>query len=312
MITEEQLKIHNRCITGSKIAAILNISPYQSKYELFAQMKGLLPPVMATQQMIAGNYMETAIANFAHVEWGWMLKNGPNEGRLHPDYDFLYSLVDRIKFMPDKTMTDVVEIKNVGWYKKSDWVDDIPDYVKTQLYFYMLIYGLPGKCIACFGGNEIVPFTLERNETIEKFILDEALQFWDDLRNDNWPDPGGTPGATLALKSLFPHSILPTIQGDEQLLQTLRERERWDKKEKIATEKKIAAENRIKAYMQGYEKMALPDGSYVTWKQTKDQNFFDLDRLKNEEPVIYKKFTSQKPGARRFYTKYKGDINDGE
>ena len=59
-------------MSASKIAAVVGLSPYQSRYSLWMQMAGLAPQPVQTKAMSRGHYLEPAIAAWfadQHPDW---------------------------------------------------------------------------------------------------------------------------------------------------------------------------------------------------------------------------------------------------
>lgn len=322
MLTVEQLENHNKFITGSKVAGILGLpGAYQSRYELFAQMKGYIPGNgEVTERMEAGDCMELGIAEWCKRKYGWKLLKGPKEGVFHPDYPFLYGLVDRIQI--DKSCSyfttyydlasnkglAVIEFKNVDKFMQKFWEDGPPEYLKSQLFFYMNVLNLPGRMVACFGGNHLEKYDLPRDLVVESFIIRKCRQFWDDLQNDRWPDPDNSESCTETLKVLYNNPSEKMEVGNQALLEVAEKRERFRLEEKKAKGEKELFENQLKETIGNNAGIVFDNGGKVTWNKTKPKTpVFNEKQFEIEYPDLYKRFLHLPPGHRMLRVTLKGE-----
>lgn len=308
MITALQLEKHRQFITGSKVASILCLSgAYQSKFQLFAQMKGLVEAEKEeTERMKAGQYMESAIAEWCKHEWGWDLIPGPHDGMNHPDYPFIYGLVDRLQ-KTDGSISHVIEIKNQDRMREKEWQDGPPDYFKSQLFLYMSIFNLPGKFAVCFGGNHFEYFDLPRNPSIESFILKKCCNFWEDLQNDKWPEPDNSESCAETLKRLYDNPNDEMLVGDQELYEIADRYNIFSLNEKQAKENKEKAGNDLRARIGNKQGFLFRDGSKVTWKMTNPKKEkFNEEKFAAEYPELYKKYLFIPNGYRRLNVSLKG------
>lgn len=304
LLTIEQLEKHNKYITGSKVASILGISPYKSKWQLFAEMHGdIAVENVSTTRMKMGSYAEVSMTQYCEKELGWNLIEGPENGKFHPKYPFLWGLVDRLQRNANKELSCVVEFKNVDKFQRSMWIDENglitpPDYYQAQLYFYMQLWDLPGRFFTVFGGNEPVVVDLPRNLEIEEFIIEECCKFWDDLQNDRYPEPDGSESCTQTLAKMFAGNDDKMIFGTQESLIAAQEYEQARQAEKEAEERKNLAGNKLRAAIGNHTGLVLPDGGKVTWKMSKDRLRFDEKRFTTENPELAKKYYDIVPGYR--------------
>lgn len=302
MLTVDQLKKHNKYITGSKVASILGLNPWESKYELFARMKGLLPPKETTQKMKAGLYAEEMIEKWCIKEWGWSVVQLTKDTawKQHSKYNFLGGYIDRLKFTEEGKKSHVLEFKNISEQFKRIWGEGIPVYYQAQMYFYSILWNLPSIAVACFGGNDFQFFELQRNSKIEEFIIEESLKFWDDLQSDKWPNIDLTKSTSDTLKQLFPKSNTQIIAGGQEQYDFAIKYNQWKEKKKEAEKEMLGCANYLQNELKDNEGFLFSDGSKCTWKKSKDSERFDLDKFKIEQPEIYKKYIKTTEGPRVF------------
>lgn len=309
-LTPFQLQQHQKFITGSKVQSILGLpDAYMSKFVLFACMTGQVPwPQVEGERIEAGNYMEDAIAKWCADKYGWNLVDGPQDGKFHPQHDFLYGIVDRL-LIQDGQPTAVVEIKNVDGLRRSEWEEGPPDKFRAQVYFYSQIYNLPGYIVTCFGGNHLECYEVPRNPAVENFILSECSQFWKDLQENNWPQPDGSEGCSDALAKIFDRHNDGMVQGSDDVRIFAAEYSRLSGEIKALEEQKGACGNKLKEVIANRAGVAFADGSKATWKMTKPKKEkFDEDRFAEAHPDLHKSFLYLPEGCRRLDVRMKGEV----
>lgn len=311
MLTVKQLQRHNDSITASKIAAILNISPWGSAYSIYREMKGEVQRVEQTSmRTLMGNYMEEAIHSYCTKELLWTLAKVREEGICHKDYPYIWCLPDRFKLehnsggaIPEM----VVEFKNVDSMFYRDWKDNgVPDHYKAQVHFQSLVSGLPGVLVACFGGNTIETYDFPRNEEIEGFLLQTAIDFWQRLLIGDPPPIDGSSHTAEALSRMFPSSRAGLVEGTDDTLNLLKSLVDIGKQIAPLELKQEEIKNTLKAQIGSFEGLMWKNGSKVTWKLSKDSKVLDNDAVLEKHPDVYKECLKDKPGSRRFLYSLKG------
>lgn len=310
MLTETQLAQHHKYITGSKVASILGISPWKSKWQTFCELHGDIEVEdISTTRMRMGHYAELSMAQYCKDELGWELIEGPTEGKFHPDHPFLFGLVDRLQVQEDGWPAYVIEFKNIDKLQKSIWQDNdvivAPDYYLTQMYFYMALWDLHGRFFIVFGGNDPVSIDVPRNPEIEQFIIAECCRFWDDIQNDRYPDPDSSDSCTQTLQKMFTSDSGEMVGGTDEQLEWAIKYDRARAAEKEAKAEKDLAGNYLREAIRGSHGagMTFMDGSKVTWKQTKGRLYFDEKRFAIENPKLAESYYSIRPGSRTLLVK---------
>lgn len=297
MLSEQQLIKHNANITGSKVASILGLNPKRSKWQLFCEMHGDIEiEKIEGINLRMGNYAEKAFDEFVINEYGWEVQEIP-EGREHPQYPFLFGLIDRMGNDKDGNIF-IVEYKNFDKDYKMRWEKVgnslvIPNHIQCQIYFYMILWDLPAKLLAVFGGNDPQLFDIPRNQEIEDFILGECLKFWDDLQNDRYPDVDGTAGCTETLKRMYPTATENMIDGDLDLLGVAIQRQLISKEIAELEARKAELDNKFRLLIAENQGINFGMNGYVSNKMTSPKTMkFDDKRFCIEEPELCKKYLS--------------------
>jgi putative phage-type endonuclease len=273
MLTKKQKNLHDKYITGSKMAAILGLSPWESKLSLYLKMKGIISnDQIGSERMKIGSFFEHAIAKYAEHTFGWKLKKGPVHGKRHKEHKFLWGLIDRFKINSYNKKEAIIEIKNLSANKEYEWdTSGPPEYYKAQLYFYMSLWGLPGVFLCCFGGNKIKYYPLYQNETVQNFIIEKAIEFWDDLQNNIIPDPDGSEASRNAVNRMFKTIEDTEIKGDESDLNCILKACKLKKIEKSTKESRVRAENELKLKIGEHKGIYIANGIYAKWSKNKQR-----------------------------------------
>lgn len=181
------LKISERInwIGSSETPALLGVSPYISKFELWHQKKGNLKPEFLDddERIQAGRFLEPAIAEWANHKWDdWSLLNVPGYLK-HFTTPGLGASLD----FSTKDTGLPVEIKNVdGWIFKQQWnaegdvIVDAPLHhiIQVQTQLACVPDSEYGWLLVCVGGNKLYRMKVERHQGIIARIEAEVTEFW--------------------------------------------------------------------------------------------------------------------------------------
>lgn len=176
------------CITATEIAAVLGLSPWQSRFSLWHKKAGLPTPPFTPS---------------AAVEWG--IRHEPTVAakyaEMHPELTLTetgtWRHVDREwqRATPDRLADDrLVEIKTAttdhGWGEPG--TDEVPIYYRCQVIQQMDVLGYRRTDVALLvSGHDYREYTVTYDETDAKVMRDAAERFLDDVRQGNRPPIDG-------------------------------------------------------------------------------------------------------------------------
>jgi putative phage-type endonuclease len=129
-------------MSASKIATVLGLSPYDSRFSLWHRMAGLVPPEAESDEMRRGHYLEPAIAAwFADQHPGWSITTTGTW--VHVDDDRWAATPDRL-VTTDEGEVRLLECKTEGSDEKwgEEGSDEIPVYHRAQVQWQMHVTGL--------------------------------------------------------------------------------------------------------------------------------------------------------------------------
>lgn len=268
MTREQWLEIRKSGITGSRIAGIMNISPWETPRSVYLDLIGKKPEKEQTEPMYWGNVLEDVVAKEFQQRVGLKVRK-VNYILQHPTFDFLLGNVDRE--IVDGKIKGILECKNVGAYSLDEWKIGPPLHYVTQLQFYLLLTGYQfGYLAALVGGQKFISHRVERDDEFIQQMIEAATEFWFG-HVEPQIEPDITERDTELLNQVYnssdPEKILNLSSSDESLVQDVREaKEQMD----AADESYKLAVNRLKDKMRDAEMVLLEGEKIATWKPNKN------------------------------------------
>jgi predicted phage-related endonuclease len=281
---ETWLKLRLGNVSASEVAIVCGEGHFGSLAELYAEKKGLRPPLVDTGVLRRGRWGEAAVFEALAEE--------------NPSWEVLRSkiyLVDRERRLgatpdgfalrPDRDGRGIVQAKVIsrGVFKRrwladedasiADGDADLPIYYRLQVLTEMLLSECAWGVLAVLVAGEfdmvLRIFDIERDAELEATILANVEAFWRD-----YFDPGIMPAFEplrdeRLIKALFPKdngSIIDLASNNrvgeltDQLIETRAAVSRMKKTEQ-------AAATELQGIMQDHSYGRLLDGRVVSWKQ---------------------------------------------
>lgn len=191
MDREQFLERRKQGIGGSDIAAIIGLSPWSTPRDIYLDKKGLAEPEPETDAMYWGTTLEDIVAREYSKRTGRKIERC-NVLFRHPEYPFLLGNIDRAVYDEDSKRPVVngeyrskrgLECKTASQYAASDWgeagTDQIPEYYKAQVQWYMGITGADVWDVAVLIGNrDFRIYTVNRDEAVISYLFGEGVGFW--------------------------------------------------------------------------------------------------------------------------------------
>jgi len=179
-------------MTASKVAAVLGLSPWESRYSLWHRMAGLLEPELQDDDMTRGHYLEPAVAHWFADQHPDLIvgDGGPWQ---HPARDWQAATPDRLCYAgpvrdDDAGPVALLEVKTSLY--SDEWgepgTDEIPPYYRAQVVWQMDTLGLSIAHVAVLllQAGRFAEYRVDYNPTEAEYIRDEAREFLNSL-------PGG-------------------------------------------------------------------------------------------------------------------------
>jgi putative phage-type endonuclease len=196
-------------MTASKVAAVLGLSPWESRFSLWHRMAGLVPPQEETDQTRRGHYLEDAVAQWfadQHQE----LDIAAGRAWAHVDRPWQAASPDRLVHDTAGWYDAVLEIKTAaemdGWGPAG--TDEIPPYYRAQVVWQLDTLGLNVAYVAVLLPRlEFREYRIDYNADEAAYIRAEARAFLDSLPGgpaEQRPDLDAHGATYTAIRSLHP------------------------------------------------------------------------------------------------------------
>lgn len=284
---EDWLAIRRTGIGSSDIAGVLGLSPWASPYTVWADKRGLVPPVEETEAMEIGTALEEPIARLFQKRHGQPVRRVRAILR-HPEHPFALANLDRV--------TDggraVVEIKATS----QRW-DAVPDHYMVQVQWQLAVTGLHKGYLVPLAGTRLDPVPILRDDALITDMLAAAGAFWQKVEAGAEPEPTAAEGDAKIMALLHPGDpALPPLDlaGDLEAADMLAAYLQAKRQEERAKEAKEAAANRLRAILGDHTKAVRGGRTVITWSRFTERRV-DTKALQAECPDIYDRFVRENP-----------------
>ncbi|MFF1958016.1 YqaJ viral recombinase family protein [Streptomyces sp. NPDC058220] len=191
-------------IGGSEIAAVLGLSPYESRFSLWHRKKGLVAPVEETAVMYWGKVHEPQIcAEFAKRHPEWDVRPSPTyaaagrpEEIANPDRLILDEEWRTVAIVEAKTSRD-----DEGWGEEG--TDQIPVYYRAQCLWYLMVLGVTTCHVAVLiAGADYREYVVTYDPAEAELMRAAAADFQRALAADERPAIDGHPATYAAVREM--------------------------------------------------------------------------------------------------------------
>ncbi|MFL1444025.1 YqaJ viral recombinase family nuclease [Nocardiopsis protaetiae] len=208
-------------MSASKIASVVGLSPWQSRFSLWQEMSGQLEPEPMTTDQARGHYLEPAVcAWFAdqHPEFEVL----PGYTWTRDDYRWMLASPDRLVYLPDGDVPAAVilneddtpppppallEVKTSA--TDDEWgrpgTDEIPAYYRPQVVWQMAVTGAERVFVAVLTSRlEFREYVVEYDPDDAEWLIDQADEFMSSLVFGEEPDLDEHKATYEAVRRLHP------------------------------------------------------------------------------------------------------------
>lgn len=194
-----------RCMSASKIAAVVGLSPFTSRFALWHEMAGTLDRGAMTDAMSRGHFLEPAVADWfaaQHPDW----KVIPTGTWTHPETPWATATPDRLVLVPGDGAR-LLEIKTAAY--ADEWGpsggEQIPPGYRCQVAWAMFVTGATVAHVAVLLGHlEFREYEIDFDEDEARFLFESAASFMDDLERGQVPPLDGSDSTYQAVRELHP------------------------------------------------------------------------------------------------------------
>jgi len=286
-------------IGGSEAAAVLGLSPFKTPYQVWQDKLGLSGERETTPAMTWGLLLEPVIRQKYADETGRTVrKPGHMKSARYP---FMLGTLDGI--------TDDgrgLEIKTAR--SSADWgeagTDEIPQAYVIQCQHYAEVADLEVFDLAVlFGGSDFRLYEVPRDRELQAMMIEREAAFWKMVEAKTPPDPITYADAIKRFSTSHEERVVAT--PDVMLAVTALREASLGKKvaEGMAEDAKFA----ILSVLKEADTLVDAVGNVLlTYKRSKDSDWFDKDAFEKAQPELYKQFLASQAGSRRLLLKMKG------
>lgn len=290
------------CLTASDVASVLGVEgAYGTEFSVWAEKVGEAEPDEATADYILfGRDVEGAIADGYARKYGRPVRDlGAYVIQRHPEIPWLGATLDRMTAGSETHPAPAAgegpaEFKAVGFSKVREWSEEPPLKFQVQAQIQMACTGKEWASLcALFGGVKLgEPVDVLRHDTFLRNAYPRLDAFWLKVQRREAPTADGSIATTEALKTLWADGDGETVPLDHEALRLadaldlarMAARERDHEMQDLA--------NKLRARIGAATFGALPDGSFVTLKQTSRKAY-------EVEATTYRALRRWRPRMRR-------------
>lgn len=193
-------------IGGSEIAAVMGISPYESRFSLWHRKQGLIAPVEESEVMYWGKVHEPAIcARFAELHPERFVSMAPTYAAA--DHPWMIANPDRL-IVPAPGADHCVEIVEAKTARDDhEWgepgTDDIPVHYRAQCLWYMrVLRGTRCHVPVLIAGSEYREYVIEYDQAEADLMQAAGAEFMQTIRQHERPDIDGHSATFQTIKAL--------------------------------------------------------------------------------------------------------------
>ncbi|MCX5112177.1 YqaJ viral recombinase family protein [Streptomyces sp. NBC_00378] len=195
-------------IGGSEIAAVMGISPYESRFSLWHRKQGLIAPVEESEEMYWGKVHEPAICDrFADLHPDWAVCESGTYAAVERPWQIanpdrvLHPMNKPEEWIPPAVLEAKTARDDHGWGKPG--TDDIPVHYRAQCLWYMDVLGARTCHVAVLiAGSEFREYVVEYDETDALAMRTAGAEFMRTLAAGERPDIDGHSATFQTIKAL--------------------------------------------------------------------------------------------------------------
>lgn len=294
-------------IGASEIAAVCNLSPWQSPLSVYLRKRGELPEdAPPSQAMRLGLALEDVVADEFHLRTGLHVI-GAQTWCVHPELDWARCTVDGfVSKSPSSLRSDalgVYECKTTGDLSR---FDPLPDHVAMQVQWQLFVTGMHHGWVAVLGGGyrlAVDVVEVERDDAALEPIIRTAAAFWQSVKDGHPPDVTHyARGDADDLAAAYP---VPEegeqIELDDEGAELLEQLKALREAASVTDQRVKRTENALKARMRTAEVATVGGAPVLTWRSFESSRV-STRRLREELPDVAARFT-ETTTTRRFVVK---------
>ena len=282
----ENLGDRKTYIGGSDIAAVMGMSRFKTRLQLWAEKTGKVPmPDLSDKEAVDwGKKLEALVAQEFSERTGLKVRRDLRTFE-HKDYPFMKAHIDRRITGSD----ELLECKTTSAYNLKEWEsDEVPAEYILQVQWYLGILGMRTGYIACLiGGNKFMHKEIQFNQFLFDTMVLEALTFWRMVENDQQPEATAEDNSSIV--ELYPSNNSNLIEATSDIDTAIARRQELDMHIKELGKQKDEIEAKLKVVI-GENDGIYTENYQATWK-TQATKRLDSQALK--DAGIYEQYLKE-------------------
>lgn len=255
-------------IGASDAPAVLGISPFKSRGDLWAEKTGLVePPDLSDNEAVEwGLRLEEPIAiAYADRTGRGVTLCAPFSSQSHSTLEWLMCTPDAIQSARDRECNGLLQIKTTSAFNASDWSDGPPLYYQVQLQHELFVTGYPWGTLCCLiGGQKLVWFDQERNDQFIQAMLPKLSEFWGCVQTKTRPVEANF--SADVVKAMHPNDNGESVFLPAEAAKWAQAAEEAAELRKNAEAREKAAKTLLAAAIGDASYGILPDGTTYSYK----------------------------------------------
>lgn len=269
--TPEWDELRSQGLGGSEIAAVVGLSPWESRFSLWHRKRGSIGRKALNPGMDWGTRLEPLICDAfaeAHPEF-WPMQGGTYR---HHERAWQIGNPDRLLY-PTENVTiktkplGLFEAKTAHQYDAHEWghgPEDIPPYYRCQVLWYLDVLELPAAHLAVLiGGSDYREYVIPYAADEAAWLREQGEEFWQTVVDGTAPDIDGHNQTYEAVRALHPGIDGSSVAIDPELHE-------WFQTSRKAAEQAAAEHSAAKATLldvMGQAQYAEVDGERAYRRQ---------------------------------------------
>lgn len=264
--TPEWDGLRSRGLGGSEIAAVVGLSPWQSRFSLWHLKRGSIGKQEVNAGMRWGTLLEPVVCDYFASQRDMLDIQEAGTYR-HHEREWQLANPDRLLWDDEHGHVGILEVKTAHQYDAHEWghgLEDIPPYYRCQVLWYLDVLELPVAHMAVLiGGSDYREYEIRYSVDEAEWLREQGAAFWQSVIDGETPDIDGSTATYEAVRKLHPEIDGETVEIDADLHE-------WFQTSKKAAEQASAEHLAAKATVldaMGQAQYAEVDGQRVFRRQ---------------------------------------------
>lgn len=218
--TPEWDGLRSRGLGGSEIAAVVGLSPWQSRFSLWHLKRGTLPKQEVNAGMRWGTLLEPIICDY-YASQQDLVDVLPASTYRHHEREWQIANPDRMLSDDETGIFGILEVKTASAFDAHEWgrgPEDIPPYYRCQALWYLDALELSVcRFAVLIGGSDYREYEIAYNAEEAKWLRDQGEEFWHSVTSGEAPGLDGSDATYEAVRKLHPEINGETVEIDPAL-----------------------------------------------------------------------------------------------